>query len=213
MPEEEEREEETEVQTDLMCKHATSIVQRNTIEMPPETITVSTEERARLLRRHGWRQRNVSVVVHDFLGTPMMGHQLYAEFRSGQTQNTNGGPVRGGVVNFPSMWLMPSGAVRFIAVRVGIASVSPSGVQHYNLPRRGALRFHLKQQKREVTVTATSSREAAQQVGAQGRAGIDFSVISLGGSVSSSDTRTEGRQIALQWKLVLPLDSFEITQL
>ena len=187
------------------------MIQRD-VTMPEETITVSEQRREQILRGAGWRQSNVSVAVTDFRGLPMRGYMLFAEFRSGDTQNTEGGSITGGAVHFPNVWLQPNGTIRFIAVRMGTPGLAPEVVTHYNRPSRGPLRFQLVQQHREIVVTATDSEQAARTAGVQGTMGVDFEVVSLGAQLSEERTRTTGRSVTVQWKVIVPTEAFRATQ-
>ena len=100
-----------------------------------------------------------------------------------------------------------------MAVSTGTPKPLVLGVATYRLPAKGPLMFQIQQGTREVTVTASSSIEAATKVGATGTVGIDFQVVSIGGEVSTEKSVSRGKSIATSWKVILPGPNLKITQL
>ena len=190
-----------------------TLIQRQVVEFEPEVITISESRRARILRRAGWRQTDVTIIARDFNGEPMIGRRIFAEFSApGVDSVAEGADIRGGVVNLSNVWVKPSGAVRIMAISLGQARLLPQGVVFYRLPERGSLRFEATQRAREVTVTAATSQEAARSAGATGSVGIDFKVVSLGGEVSTESMTSEGRSASRSWKVTIPTSTFDINQ-
>jgi hypothetical protein len=188
--------------------------QVRTVEFPPEVITISRARRAAILRRAGWRQVNVSVTARDFLGAPLSGHKLFAEFKApGVATVTEAGDIAGGAISWVNVWLKPEGTVRFLAVHLGHPSIVPTGVMFYKLPDHGLLRFQLTQRFTEVTVTASSSEEAAEKIGATGSAGVDFKIFRIGGEITGERGRTTTTTRELSWKIILPQAVFDVGQL
>jgi hypothetical protein len=187
--------------------------QVKTITFPPQVITISPARKAEILRRGGWKQANIIVTARDYLGEPLRGHKLLAEFKApGVADVVQGGDISGGAISWVNVWLKPEGTVRFFAVRLGRPSIAPEGVTHYRVPDRGPLRFQLTQRSTEVTVTATSSEEAAVKVGATGSAGIDYKIFKVGGEVSKERGRTTTTGLEYSWKIILPTAVFDVTQ-
>ena len=187
--------------------------QVRTVEFPPQVITISPARRAAILRSSGWKQVNISVTVRDFLGAPLRGHKVFAEFKApGVAAVTEAGDIAGGAISWVNVWLKPEGTVRFLAVHLGRPSVVPEGVIHYRLPDRGPLRFQLTQRFSEVTVTATSSEEAAEKIGAKGSAGIDYKIFKIGGEISAERGRAMTTTREFSWKIILPQATFDVSQ-
>ncbi len=187
--------------------------QVRTVEFPPHVITISPARRAAILRRAGWKQADILVSVRDYLGAPLMGHRLFAEFKApGVAAVTQAGNIEGGAISWGNVWLKPEGIVRFLAVRLERPSIVPEGVIHYRLPDRGSLRFQLAQRSTEVAVTARSSEEAAAKVGATGSAGVDFKIFKIGGEVSTERGRTTTTGLEYSWKIILPTAVFDVIQ-
>lgn len=195
--------------------HTTPVLQKQqVIEFPPEVITVSAREKARILKKAGWKQKNVIVTLKDFRGEPLRGHMVYAQFKApGVAAVTEGGEVKGGSMIWSNVWLKPEGTVRLLAVRLGTPAVAPEGITFYKLSARGPLKLEAVQGSKEMTVTAATSEEAATKVGAKGTAGVDFKVFSVGGEVSTEEERKKGVSLAKTWKIILPTATFKINQI
>lgn len=188
-------------------------IQRQVIEFEPHEIRIPEARRRRILERAGWRQTNVIVTLHDFLGEPLKVHRVFAEFRAPGVAATHEiGDVHRGVVIWSNVWLQPEGAVRLFAVKLGEAALVPEGISDYTLPTPGALRLAARQRSREVTVTATTSEEAAAKVGVKGTFGVDFKVFKAGGEISEEVSRRRGVSLAESWKVILPTSTFDVSQ-
>ena len=187
-------------------------LQREVIEFPPHEIRIGRHERERILRRAGWRQADVIIILRNFRGEPLSGYAVFASFAAPgvatQHHMTN---AEGGVVTWSRIWLKPEGAVTIRALSRGTPALAPWGVTSYQLPSRGALRLRAEQQKREIEVTATTSQEAATKAGVSGTAGVDFEVVSLGGGVSAEEERRRGRTVSTRWKVIIPTSTFNVT--
>ena len=184
------------------------------ITFEPEVIEVSSKRRAQILSKAGWRQADVVVTLKNFRGQPMRGHQAFAEFRApGVATIYQSAEVTGGAVMWSRVWLKPQGSVRVLAASTGAAALAPEGVEQYSLPASGPLKLEAVQEGNEVTVSAESSQEAAEKVGATGKAGVNFEVIELGGEVSGESERRKGSSRSLSWKVILPTSTFKLRQL
>ncbi|MBK7616740.1 MAG: N-acetylmuramoyl-L-alanine amidase [Burkholderiales bacterium] len=184
------------------------------VTFAPEVITVSATRRGQLLAKAGWKQADVVVTLKDFRGQPMRGHQALAEFRSpGVAAVYESAPVSGGAVMWSKLWLKPEGTVRVLALSTGASGVVPEGVEQYKLPASGALKLEAVQDGNEVTVSAETSQEAAEKVGAIGKAGVNFEVFEIGGEVSGESERRKGSTRSVSWKVVLPTSTFKLRQL
>lgn len=200
------------IQQQNASNRPTNIIQRQVTELEPIVVTPSARQRQRILRSAGWRQVNVILTASNFRGEPMSGYMIYGDFRApGVADQVEGGEITGGSISWSQVWLQPTGTIRILAARIGTPGLAPQGVSHYTLPTEGPLRLNAVQQKREVTVTAESSEEAAASVGASGTVGVDFEVVSLGGEVSTESSRTRGRRISQSWKVILPTSTFEVS--
>ena len=188
-------------------------MQADMVTFEPEVIKVSAAEKSQLLRKAGWQQRDVIMVIKDFKGEPLRGHRVFAEFKGPNGTLTEAADVQGGSVIWSNIWLKPEGTVRIMAVSTGQAALAPEGVALYKLPDKGPVKFDVEQQKTEVTVTAKTSEEAASKAGAKGTAGIEFEVIKLGGEVSSEESKTKGTSLETSWKVILPTSTLVVKQL
>lgn len=183
------------------------------ITFEPEVITISAAEKSKLLKGAGWKQVNVIATIVDFMGEPMRGHRVFAEFKApGVAPVVEGGDVTGGAMSWSGVWLKPEGTLRLMAVSTGEAAMAPEGVTFYQLPQKGPLKFKAMQKSTEVTVTAKTVEEAAKKVGAKGSIGVDYKIIKIGGEVSGEEATKKGEELALTWKVILPVAAFELTQ-
>jgi len=184
------------------------------VTFAPQVVTVSAARRAQLLAKAGWKQADVMVTLKDFRGQPMRGHQAFAEFRSpGVAAVYESAAVTGGAVMWSKVWLRPEGTVRVLVVSTGAAGVAPEGVEQYKLPGSGPLKLEAVQDGNEVTVSAETSQEAAEKVGATGKAGVNFEVFEIGGEVTGESERKKGSTRSVSWKVVLPTSTFKLRQL
>lgn len=195
--------------------YTTPVLQKQqVIEFPPEIITVSAREKERILKKAGWKQKNVIMTLKDFRGEPLRGHMVYAQFKApGVAAVTEGGEVKGGSMIWSNVWLKPEGTVRLLAVRLGTPAVVPEGIVFYKLSARSPLKLEAVQGSKEMTVTAATSEEAATKVGAKGTAGVDFKVFSVGGEVSTEKEKKRGVSLSKTWKVILPTATFKINQI
>jgi N-acetylmuramoyl-L-alanine amidase len=181
------------------------------VTFEPEVITIPAARRAALLQQAGWRKTDIAVTMKDFLGEPLRGHRVMAEFKApGVASVVEGGDVTGGAITWANVWLKPAGTVRLMAVRLGTPALVPQGVAHYQLPARGPLQLEAVQRSEEVTVTAATSQEAVTKVGAKGSVGVDFKVFEIGGEVSSEAERRAGVARTITWKIILPTAALDI---
>jgi len=184
------------------------------ITFEPEVITVSEQRRAQLLQKAGWKQVDISIVIRNFLGRPLDGHKLFAEFQTPRMATvTVTGDVHGGSVSFSKVWLKPEGTVRLMAVSTDRPMVVPTQTIHYRLPEKGLVKFEAVQDADPVPVTAQTSQEAAIKVGAKGSAGVDFEVVQFGGEVSAESERKKGTSRSYTWTVKLPLSTLTVRQL
>lgn len=204
---------------------AAGSLMRNVVEFEEHEglqVTVSEARTARLLRRAGWRQIDVSVLLRDFLNRPMRNHAIAVQFQApgygpSSPSGFPPGGIVGGVQHFSGVWARPSGSVRVMAFPlVGsptLGGFSIEGTVYYRLPARGTgIRLEGTQRHREVTVTAATREEAARTAGVSGTAGVNFSVVSLGGSMSSERSETSGRSMSRTWKVFIPTEAFDLRQ-
>jgi hypothetical protein len=183
------------------------------IEFPPMTITVPRQKRESILRKAGWVQTNIIVLARDYLGGPFTNHKLLVEFKAPRVATVSeGSDIRGGATTWTNVWLQPEGTVRFLAVSQDRPSIVPEGGSLYKISGRAPLKFELAQRSREVEISASSSEEAIDKVGAKGTAGIDYKIFKAEGEISAERERgsTTGRQIS--WKVILPAAVFDVKQ-
>ncbi|MFA0963855.1 papain-like cysteine protease family protein [Roseivirga sp. BDSF3-8] len=185
--------------------------QDGVIEMEPLEVSIPSERRDQILLRAGWKKADLSIVVRNFKGEPLLGHRIFAEAKSpGVEPQAYAQDVRGGAAIFNDIWLKPSGTLRIMAVSTGQPGEVPSGVIHYNMGSGDQLRLEADQAYRDVTVTATSSTEAARMAGATGSIGVEFQVFSAGGEVTTEETRTRGESVSRQYTVRIPTASLTI---
>lgn len=188
--------------------------QDGVVNMEPEVITISPQRREQLLRSAGWKQANLSIIIKNFLGEPMLGHQIFVEAQAaGVEPQAYAQEVRGGSAIFSNIWIKPSGTLRVLAVSLGTPSRLPSGVGHYTLPANNHLRLDATQASRDIEVTATNSREAATKAGVTGSAGVEFQIFSAGVLVSSEETNTQGSSVSRRYVVRVPTSTLNITVL
>ncbi len=173
-------------------------------------VKVKSGDLSQILPQAGWKKKDIMIVARDFLGEPMSGRTLLLEFKGTHSApQAHGGEATGGTLILNDVWLKPEGTLRVIAVSNGTPLSVPMGNTFYKLSK-GSLNMEIQQEKREMKVTATSSKEAAEKVGAKGTAGVDFKVFSLGGEVSGESTGTTGSSTSMEWTVVLPTNALTI---
>ena len=181
------------------------------IEMEPMEVTVSSQRREQILHRAGWRQANLTLVIRDFKGEPMLGRRIFAEAQATDVEpQTYAEDVRGGSAIFNNIWLKPSGTLRLMAVSTSGARELPSGVIHYTLPANNQLRIEATQTYRDIEVTATNSQEAAVKAGATGSIGVEFQIFSAGGEITSEETNTQGASVSRRYTVRVPTSTLDI---
>lgn len=190
------------------------MLQRKLITLDEIVISIPESRRSAILRRAGWKKKEVIITITNFLGEPLIGHQVYAEFNApGIQPSVHGGPIQGGALMLSDVWLKPFGSLRLMAVHMETPDITPSGIVQYQLPKEGPLRFNAEQQKREITVKAGTNTEAAEKVGAKGTLDIDYKVVKVGGEVSGESSQTQGSSLETSWTVIMPGSAFKITQL
>jgi hypothetical protein len=186
----------------------------NVIILPAAIITITREEKARILRKAGWKQINVMIIIRRFDGELMTNHRIFAEFSApGVERVTAGNDSHGGIVSLSNVWVKPAGSIRLMAVSLNTSRLVPTGAMHYLLPRNSnLLRFTASQRFIEVNVTASTSQEAARSIGLTGTAGIDFKIASFGAETSVENTTSRSSSVSRSWKITYPTSVFDIAQ-
>lgn len=191
--------------------------QGHTVEMAPEVVTADPADL-------GWQQIDVTFLVRDPRGHPIRGYNFFTEFYGPEQQTSYGGQTAGdsaldaaGLLQCPNVWLRPDGFVRMMGVATagGPHEGGPmlEGLAAYRLAAGATtLVFEVRQEREEIEVTASSSEEASQKVAAEGHAGIEIEILSLGGSGSTEhgSTHTEGREY--RYKVILGTPTLVVTQ-
>ncbi len=185
----------------------------NEITFPPENITVTASEKKKILEKAGWKQRSIITTLVNFKGEPLSGYNVYGEIKVPDGENYYAGEVTGGAIIWSDAWVKPYGTIRLMAVSLGEPKPVISGVTQIQLPDKGPIRLEAVQDNTEVTVTATSSEEAATKAGAKGTVGIEFEVIKLGGEVSKEEEQKKGMSKAITWKVTMGTPAFKVKQI
>lgn len=168
--------------------------------------------------RHGWKSIDVTFTMKNPIGAPLEGYQSFVVFygpeneESSPTEETN----EHGMLRCPNLWIKPTGSVYLTSVPIvgGPFEGGPtlSGNAHYTLPTGAtSLFFDVQQGKEEIVRTATNQHEVSEALKLEGKVGVKFEIIELGGGVThdQGEKTTQGQQI--QWKVTVGTDALTIT--
>jgi hypothetical protein len=149
------------------------------------------------------------------------GYEGIAEFKSpGAKVVTVGGTVRGNVLDFGLLFLMPEGSVRFMLVSKGRPEGVLSQTTSYKTPEKGLMTFNADRAPVTVTTSAETYDEAKEafekKLGAKITGEADFKIAKVGGEVSGevgkTDENTHGEKHVIQWQLTYPGGPLQVTQ-
>jgi len=187
-----------------------------TAAFEPETVTGHVD-----YTRYGWKAIDVTFVIKNPIGAPLEGYSNFVVFYG--PENEQSSPTghtatdEHGMLRCGNLWLKPTGTVYLTSVpnAGGRFEGTPQlqGTAHYTLPANAtAVFFDVQQGKEEVTVTATSQQEASENLKLDGKVGVKFEIIELGGGVThdQGQKQTQGRQV--QWKVTVGTPALTITQ-
>jgi hypothetical protein len=192
------------------------------VSFEAETITGHVDPHG--AAQHGWHQVDVSFVIKDPKGSPIRGYRFFSQFFGPEGEESQGGQDVGdsalnaaGILTRPNVWLKSQGTVRLMGVADMDSGREPGpmleGVARYTVAAGAtSIGFDVDQGKEVVTVTASSSQEASEKVSAEGHAGIEIEIVSLGGSVGSEHgtSHTDGQEI--QYQVTLGTPALAMTQ-
>ena len=161
----------------------------------------------------GSRKVDIQITLVNWDNAPIIGYQGLAEFKSpGVPDVTLGSEIKGGVISFTKVALMPQGTLRVLAISKGEAATAPSGVVNYKLPDKGLMTFTATQGRKVVKVSAKTSQEASDKVGVKGTLGIDYKIVKAEGEISGETEKKKGSEVSTEWEVVLGLDLFDVKQ-
>ncbi len=125
----------------------------------------------------GARKVNVQIMVNNFDDEPIMDGTGLVSFRSPGAEDVGlGGKIKGGVLSFTNLTLVPEGTMELSAWGFGEAIGTPIGNTAYKLPSGDMMTFHATQKANTATTKADSPQEAAKNVGATGKQNLDYKV-------------------------------------
>lgn len=170
--------------------------------------------------QHGWKEIDVNFTLKNPIGAPLEGYQFFAVFYgpeneesspSGENTTNEHGILRSG-----NVWLKPTGTVYLTGMPIagGPFDGGPtlSGNAHYTLAARAtSIFFDVQQGKEEIVRTATNQHEVSEALKLEGKVGIKFEIVELGGGATHDQGQrtTEGQQV--QWKVTVGTPALTIT--
>jgi hypothetical protein len=170
------------------------------INMEPMVITVSRERREALLRRAGWIEVDIQLLVRDFNNEALRGYMFFLQFTGPRAEsNTQALRVDTGTATFSSFWIKPNGILRVLAVPIAgtIAQGGPVLEGTVTVPGQIAARyvaFNVTQEHDIVQVTAANQQQVTEQMQASGN--VKFSILKfaeVGGGISRTTGQAQTR--------------------
>jgi hypothetical protein len=161
-----------------------------------------------------WAYVNIIVNAKNFLGKPMRGGRFYARITDADGKTAaHDGEVDEGIMSIPNVWAPKKDAtfILYVDALNGDGYLRLEGSADFDVTGEN-VKFRAKQSFQDVNVTASDSETAAHKAGVTGSAGIEWSVIKVGGEISSEteDSHTTGR--STEWTIRIPKEDMEIEQ-
>lgn len=162
-------------------------------------------------KKLGAREVDLQFVFVDFLGSPMLSQKAFIEIKApGRDDITLSKPVKGGVVSFKGIEIMPVGSLRIMTVSTGKASHISSGVTTYKLGTAKNLTVRCEEDSKIRKISAGNSAQVAKKIGSKATAGADFKILKVGGEVFvEGETVTAGNK-SVSWEVRVPTGAFKL---
>ena len=173
---------------------------------------------------NGWAQIDVTYIVRDPRGRPIRGFNFFSRYLGPENEESYGGEDAGdseldaaGIMRCPNVWLKSEGSLNLMAVPTagGPHEGGPmlEGSTSYRLaPNATTMTFDVSQGQFKVEVYANSREEASRKVAAEGHAGIEIEILSLGGSVTEEEGTSHSRERGMKWEVVLGTTALTLAQ-
>lgn len=163
-------------------------------------------------KRHGAREVDMQFVYVDFLGSPMLSHRAYIEIKApGRDTITLSKPIKGGVVSFKGIEIMPVGSLRIMAVPTGKAAHVSSGVTTYKLGSSKTLTVRSEEMSKIQRISAGSSAQVAKKIGSKLSAEVDYKILKVGGETYVEGETTTAGNKSISWEVLVPTGAFKLT--
>lgn len=167
----------------------------------------------------GWIQGNVQFRVIDFMGRPLRGYRLFTQFKGMDGQDAYGGEqveasrMEGGVQTCAGIRFPSEGTLSVMFVSEDEPGPVLEGLRGYQLAEGTTnVSFDVLQGHEELTLSATDANGVADQLSAKISGGLKFEVVSVGGEVATSETRSRTYTQAVSWKVRVATEALTITQ-
>jgi hypothetical protein len=161
-----------------------------------------------------WAYVNIIINADNFLEKPMRGGRFYARITDSEGKTAaHDGDVDEGILSIPGVWAPKKDATLTLYVD------ALHGGDYLRLEGSGdfsvtgdAVKFRAAQGFQDVTVTASDSQTAAHKAGVTGSAGIEWSVIKVGGEYTSEDENSHTKGTSQEWTIRVPTENLKLTQ-
>lgn len=163
-------------------------------------------------KKHGAREVDMQFVFVNFLGSPMQSHRAMIELKApGRDTITLSKPIKGGVVSFKGIEIMPVGSLRIMSVPTGKAAHISSGVTTYKLGSSKTLIVRSEEVSKIQKISAGNSAQVAKKIGSKLSAEVDYKILKVGGETYvEGETVTAGNK-SVSWEVLVPTGAFKLT--
>lgn len=162
-----------------------------------------------------FRTCNVQLTVHNYLGNPMSGRMVLFQFIGMDGNQSGGGEgtlTSGGTVTQPQLPIPTRGTLRVIAVSTGEADVPVDSTGRYHLADgQTELGFTVVQDHVDQTIKSRDLNGVRNQLSSEAHAGLEFEVLSVGGSVASEAEQSRQHETEVDWTVRVARQTFTIT--
>lgn len=161
---------------------------------------------------------NVQLTVHDFRGKPMVGRSVFVQFLgmdnsvADGAETVQGSTASSGVLTQANVMVPDRGSMHVMAVSNGQPDEPVEGTVRYHLAAgQTDIGYTVVQDHSDQKVKARSLQGVKNKLTAEGHAGLEIEVLSIGGSVGSEDETSREFETEVEWEVRVGRPSFAFT--
>lgn len=165
-----------------------------------------------------YRRCNVQLTVHDFRGKPMVGRSVFVQFLgmdnsvADGAETVQGAITSSGVLTQAGVMVPDRGSMHVMAVSNGQPDEPVESTVRYHLAAgQTDIGYTVVQDHTDQKIKARSLAGVKDKLTAEGHAGLEIEVLSIGGSVGTESETSREFETEVEWEVRVGRPSFTFT--